>query len=60
MLRVVLSREQRDAVLAGLRLLQNHRHDLANTAIGDIATGDNEHDILSDDQIDDLCEHINR
>lgn len=51
------SAAERDAILAGLRLLQ--RAHILPLEIMDIATNGEEHLVLDDDAIDALCERIN-
>ena len=61
-----LEPRERDAVLAGLRLLEAWRTDRVasrsadlDVAIDDIESSGGEHDVLEADDIDALCERIN-
>jgi len=54
---------ERDAILAGLRCLQDMRTMNAgelHAALHDILTNDGAHEGLSDEQIDRLCEELNQ
>lgn len=53
------SETQRDAILAGLRLLQRAGPATAGSDIHDIATNCGTHEPLDDDGIDALCDQIN-
>lgn len=57
-----MTAEERDAVLAGLRLLQRGWETgriRSDDEFGEIATCGGEHDALTPGEIDDLCERIN-
>jgi hypothetical protein len=55
-----LNASERDAILAGLRLLQ-HCRDRGSVPpeILDIASNSNTHALLTDQEIDDLCDRLN-
>ncbi|MER9176224.1 hypothetical protein NKH72_21850 [Mesorhizobium sp. M0955] len=55
-----LTGPQRNTVLAALRLWQDQAENLATDALVDIATDGGSHALLSDRDIDDLCEAINQ
>lgn len=55
--KIELSDEGRDIVLAALRLWQHSAE--VPVDIMEIATNGSTHAVMSDDDIDDLCEHIN-
>lgn len=58
MAKIKINDKERDAILAGLRLLQENSENLP-PMIGDIYTNCGEHSGLSFGEIDHLCEKIN-
>lgn len=57
-MRILVSETERDAILAGLRLLQLARADIPPQIL-DIATNCGLHELLESEEIDDLCERLN-
>lgn len=55
MVKIKLTRQELNHILAALRLWQRNGCN-ANT---DIATGDGENELMTDDEIDELCESLN-
>jgi len=61
--KITINEIERDAILAGLRLLQGHEFSLGNekdVAVLQICTNDGRHAAIMPEQIDRLCERINK